>query len=193
MSPPSEHLSNTYVLFSQGCTDADPCVQSPALCSSGTAAGTDARWVCPFDLPRNSAPNGGGLLCYTDEAACAEGPNSWRACGCEMLTVLTHFPRSCPPNGGADSSFLLPPLTPATHHTHTTATARATPPAAPRRPASAAAASPRPAASAPATCDILGSAARTWAPTLCPRAAGCCATRTETSAREVSKRALLRL
>lgn len=54
---------------------------SASLCGSGRAVQSEFQWACPSDLPANSAPTGGGLLCYTDEASCAAGPNSCNTTG----------------------------------------------------------------------------------------------------------------
>ena len=60
----------------QACNLANPCLQLPAMCSTGIAGGSGHfTWFCPSDLWPNALPNGGGQICFATESACTDGPN----------------------------------------------------------------------------------------------------------------------
>ena len=50
------------------CNIDHPCQQAPSYCSTGLAGGfSDYNWVCSYDIPVGSLPNGGGQNCYTSQ------------------------------------------------------------------------------------------------------------------------------
>ena len=65
------------------------CVASPAMCSTGEAAGAVPAhvWFCPLSVPPGALPMASGSYCYSSSLLCLEGTN---ACGVDFPCSQMH-------------------------------------------------------------------------------------------------------